>query len=307
MISVIICTYDRYDLVEKSLLSAFSSLNQANIPFELLVIENTPEEKRKPIELPNDSRCKLIISERPGLSIARNLGIKKSTGDIVCFLDDDAICHAEWAAALNRAVKSNPNAMVFGGRVLAAFEDGTKPSWFYESLQGYFSCIDWGESDLIIKPGQWLVGANIAFRRNVFETYGTFDEGLGRKGNNGLLSNEETELFKKIGLDKVLYVSAAIVDHYIPTNRVTLGWLRKRVYWQAVSDLLSGEFYLSAEQALRELNNLMPRLPAECRGIKALGFSTENPKYAEMQLRAVYLTSLLAGMGEPFTQEGDKP
>lgn len=303
MISVIICTYDRYDIIDKAIASALNSLKCANIEYELLVIENTPSKKRRAINLPDNKHCRLIVSEKAGLSIARNLGIKSAVGEIICFLDDDAVCHPEWAQSLSNAIKANPQAMVFGGKVLAAFEKGEKPAWFYEQLQGYFSCIDWGDEDTIIKPGQWVVGANIAFRKQVFETHGTFDEALGRKGNNGLLSNEETELFKKIGLEKVLYVAGAIVDHYIPTNRVTLSWLRKRVYWQAVSDLLSGEYYLTAEQALQELNNLMPRLPAQYRGLKALGFNTQSPKYAEMQLRAVYLTSLLAGMGSPFTTE----
>jgi GT2 family glycosyltransferase len=64
-------------------------------------------------------------------------------------------------------------------------------------------------------------GANMAFRRAMFEKYGAFREDLGRSGDN-LISNEETEFCSRLfsGGEQLLYVPSAVVYHPVAANRI---------------------------------------------------------------------------------------
>lgn len=93
-----------------------------------------------------------------------------------------------------------------------------------------------------------MVGASFAARRRVLLTLGGFDARLGRRGGNDLLSNEEAAIVATLGLDHVLYNPAAEARHLIPLERMAQSWFRKRVCWQAVSDVLSGSTFLEARR-----------------------------------------------------------
>ena len=127
-----------------------------------------------------------------------------------------------------------------GGRVDPLYAGDELPAWYDERLASYLSCIDWSVTPRFLREGEWVVGANIVFRRSVFDTYGMFDVNLGRRGAASLLSNEETALLARLGIHRVFYDPAARVQHVIPVERLTRRWFRRRVYWQAISDLVAG-------------------------------------------------------------------
>src|SRR5436309_12820458 len=94
-VSVIICAYneERWD----DLVAAVSSLHrQTHRPEEIIVvIDHNPDllaraqaELREVVILAN--------AGQPGLSGARNSGIAAARGDVIAFLDDDAIASPEW-------------------------------------------------------------------------------------------------------------------------------------------------------------------------------------------------------------------
>ena len=82
-VSVVIPTCDRPEYLERAVASVF---NQNYQPIEVLIIDNGNE----PIlseRLSNYSNLAIYwIGARVGVSKARNFGIQKSTGDVVCFL-----------------------------------------------------------------------------------------------------------------------------------------------------------------------------------------------------------------------------
>ena len=84
-ISVIIPTYNRYEVLKRALTSAF---NQACLPFEIIVIDDGSTDKTQQIlqDFPN---IKYFYQLNSGVSSARNLGIEKSTSDWIAFLDSD--------------------------------------------------------------------------------------------------------------------------------------------------------------------------------------------------------------------------
>lgn len=282
--SIVICTYDRYDILPLCL-AALHDDAAAHGDVEVLVVDNTPPSKRKDIDLPDG--FSLHLADRPGLSNARNIGVSETAGDVIVFLDDDATVHPGYVAALKTGFDRAPQAMVMGGRTDPAFPDAAEPHWFSEKLLGYLSCIDLGPELRPLEQGEFVVGANIAFRRQVFDQHGLFDTALGRTGSKNLLSNEEIELLQKVGLEAVFYNPHQIVDHHIPAGRLTPQWFRKRVYWQAVSDLVGDLTWISTRDALKEIGSIQMRLPPEKRGLGFLHAAPASPEEMQMQMRMI--------------------
>ena len=90
LVSVIIPSYERPNLVEQAIRSV---LNQTHQNMELLVIDDhspTPIAGVLDEKILTDDRVNIIrLEENRGANSARNVGIRKSTGDFIAFLDDD--------------------------------------------------------------------------------------------------------------------------------------------------------------------------------------------------------------------------
>ncbi len=256
--------------------------------------------------LSSSGRVRVTVCETEGLSHARNQAIAESSGGIVAFLDDDALVSDDWCATILRRLDGDADIMAVGGRVTPLFQGGDQgsdrggdlPAWYDgDDLSGYLSCIDWGTAPRFLRPGEWLVGANIAFRRAVFDTHGLFDAALGRRGAGSLLSNEETALLERIGLHRVFYDPAMAVEHVIPVERLTRRWFRRRVYWQAVSDLVAGGVRDDDPALRREYGEVICRLEPEHRNLNALTFDPGDRDTFRLQLRAIYLAAIVLGHG----------
>ncbi len=294
-LSVVICTHDRYEALGRSIAqlldtSAFSDA------CELVVVENTPKPRRRPIELPSRPNVRCTVCETPGLSAARNHGIGESRGGIVAFLDDDALVEPGWCGAILRRMAAEAKLLALGGRVVPRYDSDLLPPWYDERLAGYLSCIDWGTTPRYLRPGEWVVGANMAFRRDVFAKFGLFDVNLGRRGTASLLSNEETALLARIGLDRVFYDPEIAVQHLIPVDRLTARWFRSRVYWQAVSDVAAGHVRDDPDLR-REYGSVIAQLEPEHRNLSAFTFAPADAAEFALQLRAIYLAAIMLGGG----------
>ena len=302
--SVVLCTFKRYDLARNCL----SYLDRQSMPrdeYEIVVVDNTPTELRMDMVWDEYHVDKVVVEETPGLSRARNAGIAASQAEIVVFIDDDAEADKEWLNALTAAFDKQSDAKVIGGGVRAKYL-GKCPPWMSKRTEGYLSCIDWGEGISKLKAGQWIAGANMAFRRSVFEEHGLFNVSLGRIGHGTLLSNEEIAYIQVLGEGVVYYCGDAVVDHLIPPERTEQSWFRKRVYWQAVSDLLAGQG--SAADGARWFEDFLAscvKAPAEYRSFKALNYACESADEFEEQLHRIYFLIFAAGIGLPTIGETD--
>lgn len=237
--SIIICTYNRAAYLLK-VLEKLTEIDFDKKLFEVIVIDNNSTDNTSGIckEFIRNN-CERInfkyrFEENAGLSFARNRGIKESEGDYILFLDDDAIPGKNWLKEVIYTFQ-NEKCDVVGGKVNLIYER-KKPDWLTEELELYLTKLDYGEKVKEINPlKEWLVGANIAFDRKVFRKY-QFSVDLGRKKSH-LLSGEEIEIYKKIYSEggKIIYSPSAIVNHYVPQNRITKSFFRKRVFWGGYS------------------------------------------------------------------------
>ncbi len=297
-LTVAICTHNRYKALRDTVQTLLASRGFARADCELLVIENTPPALRRPIPLPDDPNVRAIVCDTQGLSHARNHAVRHARGEIIAFLDDDALVCDDWCDNI-LARMAGGDLLAVGGKVAPHYGGEAMPVWYDDSLAGHLSCIDWSPTPRFLRAGEWVVGANLTLHRGVFDTYGLFDTDLGRRGTHSLLSNEESALLGRVGLNRVFYDPAIAVQHVIPTERLTTRWFRRRVYWQAVSDLVAGTVEPDDPAHRVEYGAAIARLEGHRRNLNALLAEPADAAEFKLQLRAIYLAAIVFGGGGP--------
>jgi glycosyltransferase involved in cell wall biosynthesis len=229
-ISVIICTRDRPNSLDRCLRSL---LLCSRSPEEILVVDNSPryDATRRLVE--NYPQVHYVLEPRPGLDFARNTGIGHTHGQIVAFADDDVTVHPDWVARI-AACFSDTQVAAATGLVLPAELD-TEAQALFEQHWGFnrgYRVMTY-DSEYFSKLKSrgvpaWNIGAgaNMAFRREVFDLVGDFDERLdvGAAGCSG-----DSELWYRLlaaGL-RCRYDPRPVAFHY---HRGDMNGLRQQIY-----------------------------------------------------------------------------
>jgi glycosyltransferase involved in cell wall biosynthesis len=217
-ISVVVCAFTAERLGVMT--EAVDSLRaQAYAPHEvILVIDHAPELLAEVRERWPD--LKIVANrEKQGLSGARNTGVAEAEGDVVAFLDDDAIAAPDWLARL-AAAYADPAVLGAGGTVRPRWVEG-KPGWFPPEFDWVVGCTHSGMPQELA-PVRNLVGANMSFRRRPLLEVGGFSHDLGRVGTLPV-GCEETDLSIRIHQRwpeaEIVYDPEAAVDHVVPSAR----------------------------------------------------------------------------------------
>ena len=220
LISVVVCTYNRQDMLPECLASL---LNQTFNPaqYEVIVVNNNSLDGTERIAsdfVQGKANFRLLNECRQGLSHARNAGYTVAQGEYVAFIDDDARAPADWLEAAARIIAAH-SPDIFGGPVNALFEDES-PDWYKEA---YGKRGDMGETGFITEG--FIVGTNIFFRKELLEEYGGFDPNLGMKGDK-VGYHEETALVHRAFTEKrkVYYSSALVVADNLPSYKHSLAF-----------------------------------------------------------------------------------
>ena len=133
-VSAIVCTYRSNDY--KDALEAVASLlNQTYPEIEIIIVVDGNERLRKKIAAVYNTQNKIQViasKENIGVSGARNLGIRRARGDIIAFLDDDAIAGKRWIEDLVDTYQRK-DAIAVGGKILPIWL-AKKPDYLPEEL-----------------------------------------------------------------------------------------------------------------------------------------------------------------------------
>jgi len=179
-ISVIICTRDRAHNLD-ACLRHLQSLDYAD--FEVIVVDNASQDMQTR-DVAREYQARYVWEPRPGLDWARNRGVAEASHSLVAFVDDDAHVDPQWLKAIHRAF-GDPEVMGVTGLV-APQELETEAQMYFEYVYGGMgkglNVVSYHRDSLTEQALLWAsgfgVGANMAFRRSVFDTIGFFDPAL---------------------------------------------------------------------------------------------------------------------------------
>ena len=238
--SIVICTRNRASVFRRTC-DAVLSIAETSFEWEVVIVDNASTDGTNEVASDFAQRAsqpvRLVREEILGLSKARNTGIETARGNVILFLDDDAIPWTEWLPRLVDALSESAT-YAAGGPVEPNFTSEL-PAWFSDRFLPYLTVWDLGPEVIDLHYNEYPRGANIAFRREAFERFGLFSTDLGRKADS-LLSCEEIELCLRIerGGKSVKYVPGAGVDHRVDGSRVTPAWLQARFRAQGASEAI---------------------------------------------------------------------
>lgn len=221
-ISVIVCTRNRPESLENCLFSLVRLDPPAD---EILVVDNDPTDTRARAVVQKFPNVTWLPEPSPGLSRARNTGIRHARGEIVAWTDDDTTVHPGWIGAV-RGAFADPDISAMTGLVLAGSLESSAQLRFERNFGGFgrgfrtFTLDAQFFTDMKsrgVPAWQAGAGANMAFRREVFDALGPFDERLGA-GAAGC--SEDSEFWYRLlaAGRSIRYEPRAVVWHF---HRVT--------------------------------------------------------------------------------------
>jgi GT2 family glycosyltransferase len=206
LVSVVVCTRDR----PEGLATCLASIQASTHPHvEIVVVDNAPSSGATAEVVARlgarDKRVRYVVEPRPGLSRARNRGVREARGEIVAFTDDDATVEPSWVDGIVRGFRRDASVGCVTGPVPAADLTG-------EAQQQFERRVSWSASDGAVlfdlqhppdgaplfpyAAGQFGTGANMALRRAALEDTGPFDEALG--AGSRARGGEDLDMFVRV-------------------------------------------------------------------------------------------------------------
>lgn len=242
MISVILCTYNR----ERYIYPVLQSIADGDLPateYEIVLVNNnstdgTEGECRRFAADHPEIAVRYVVEREQGLSHARNRGIGEAQGDVLVYVDDDALVNREYLSTYAAFFAANADAVAAGGPILPRYDGCEEPDWMsHYTRQLVTGKLYLGERQREFPRDAFPGGGNAAYRKSVFDTVGLFNVELGRKGDS-LIGAEEKDLFDKMtsrGI-KFYYLPTAILYHLIPPRKLTDDYFDRLTYSIGVSE-----------------------------------------------------------------------
>ena len=233
-----LCTYNRAASLRRTLDALHAQVTPVDLTWELIVVDNNSTDTTTAVigTFVATARIRLrpLFVASQGLSHARNAGLAQSHGVIIAFTDDDVYPSPDWVARITLTMRETGAAIV-GGRILPRW-DHVPPQWLASRpvLRGPLAIMEHDRPAVVVNadaiPTVW--GANMAFRREVFDTVGDFDPRRGMRGTT-LYGGEEVDLVSRALTAgyRVVYDPQIMVWHRVPANRMRVAYF-SRFYFQ---------------------------------------------------------------------------
>ncbi len=295
--SVVVCAYtlDRWELLSAAVRAAAL---QAHRPCEVLLVvdHNDALAERARDELADAGITVVENRHARGLSGARNTGVEDAHGEIVAFLDDDAVPEPGWLGALV-APFTDRSVAATGGVARPAWSQG-RPAWFPREFDWVVGCSYEGQAPGVADIRNPL-GCNMAFRRTALSAVDGFRSDVGRIGGRPL-GCEETELCIRLRqatpTARIVSVPGAVVDHFVTPDRHRFTYFRRRCYAEGISKAVVTEAVGAGDGLSSERTYVTRALP---RGlVQGLRASVDDRSFDG----AARSAAIVAGLG--FTVAG---
>lgn len=247
-VTVLIATYNRASVLAGALEAVLAQRTPPELRWELLVVDNNSHDGTRAV-VERYAReaavpMRYLFEARQGKSYALNTGLGVALGTIVAFTDDDVLVPPDWIATALR-VFDRWGADVAGGRILPKWET-PPPPWLANNAQLRMRlalmAVETAQTlEYPVRGPGRIWGANMVFRRSVFDQIGLFDVELGPSGTRPV-NFEDVDLVERAVRSgrKAVYDPELVVDHRIPPERMRTAYFRRWAFVTGRAEALRG-------------------------------------------------------------------
>jgi glucosyl-dolichyl phosphate glucuronosyltransferase len=225
-ITVVLCTYNRCHSLAETLSSIAASKLPESVEWEILVVDNNSSDQTRAVVRDisgrHPGRFRYLFEPQPGKSHALNSGVREARGKILAFTDDDVKVEPTWLQNLTAGLH-NCDWAGSGGKIDPEWSS-PPPRWL--PTPGPHALAPLTVFDRGLKAGplpENPYGANMAFRKEMFERYGGFRTDLGPlPGSQNPQKNEDSQFGSRLlaAGEKLRYEPSAVVYHPVQEHRI---------------------------------------------------------------------------------------
>lgn len=219
ILSIVICSYNRASYISGALDSLYhQSAGLDN--FEAIIVDNNSTDNTAEVfkqwrSSHANGSFTYLTETKQGASFARNTGAKGAKGQWLCFMDDDAIANSNYVENIIKHIKTKPEAIGFGGRIIPKYVP-SEPEWmsyYVSSLVGNF---DYAPTACAFENGKYPLESNMIVKKDIYDSIGGFNTQLPGVVGTLRIGGEGKELFYKLlALGHTIYYDPAICVHHV--------------------------------------------------------------------------------------------
>jgi GT2 family glycosyltransferase len=218
LVTVVVCTRDRPDDLKRCL-DSIQNIDYPNL--EILIVDNASNNDQTELLVREHfPSVRYVYEPRPGLSWARNRAIIEASGEIIAYTDDDVIVDAGWITSAVKVFTTDKTVMAVTGLVVP-YELEEESQILFERHGGFGRGFEQKRYKVsgdrvpwyLLGGGRYGTGANMLYRRDLFNRIGGFNVALGA----GTLSTgcEDHEMYFRVlkaGFT-IVYEPSVLVRH----------------------------------------------------------------------------------------------
>ncbi|MBG0832523.1 glycosyltransferase [Planomonospora sp. ID67723] len=263
--SVVICVYteERWEDIREAVASVE---RQRRKPHELILVVDYNPDLHLMLKREYPNAIVVENTHEKGLSGGKNTGAATASGDIVAYLDDDAVAEPGWLEALEEGFQ-DPAVVGVGGLTRPLWATGRRPRWFPREFDWTVGCTYEG-MPTVRAPIRNVMGGNAAFRREVVADTGGFHTGIGRSVQGRKprpLGCEETEfcirLSQRMPGAVMMFEPEAVIGHKVSAARARFSYFRSRCYAEGLSKALVTQSVGAGDGLASERAHALKALP----------------------------------------------
>ncbi|MSQ38107.1 MAG: glycosyltransferase family 2 protein [Chitinophagaceae bacterium] len=219
ILSIVICSYNRASYISGALDSLYNqSAGLDN--FEAIIVDNNSTDNTAEVfkqwrSSHANGSFTYLTETKQGASFARNTGAKGAKGQWLCFMDDDAIANSNYVENIIKHIKTKPEAIGFGGRIIPKYIP-SEPEWmsyYVSSLVGNF---DYAPTACAFENGKYPLESNMIVKKDIYDSIRGFNTQLPGVVGTLRIGGEGKELFYKLlALGHTIYYDPAICVHHV--------------------------------------------------------------------------------------------
>ena len=230
-ISAVICSYNRSRFIIQAVDSIFSQ-DFDKSRYEVIVVDNNSTEDVLGVlqqyqQQHPDYNFRYFTEPQQGVAHTRTRCAQEAKGEIIAYLDDDSEAQSGWLSSIASFFDQHPQVYSVGGKIVPYFLTDI-PDWYSKYFFGLVGNFDLGNQTKQLTGEKYPCGANMAFRKKVFDEIGYFNALLGRSGT-GLLATEEKDIYKRVlaAGHEVYYLPHVWVKHAVEANKFDADYVRR--------------------------------------------------------------------------------